>query len=93
MSIVQRLRNPALGEPEEANWGTGNQGFKEPIPGELSIHAPPLRWETACPLPYQVKMGNCKCQRQAWESHFWHEAGKEQALWLVLFRVLIKRLK
>ena len=27
------------------------------------------------------------------DRHFWHEAGKERALWLVLFRVLIKRLK
>lgn len=27
------------------------------------------------------------------DRHFWRKAGKEQALWLVLFRVLIKRLK
>jgi hypothetical protein len=27
------------------------------------------------------------------DRHFWRKAGEEQALWLVLFRVLIKRLK
>ena len=27
------------------------------------------------------------------DRHFWREAGKERALWLALFRVLIKRLK
>lgn len=56
MSIVQRLRNPALGKPEEANWGTGNQGFKEPIPGELSIHAPhPPGGKLDVPFPTKSK--------------------------------------
>lgn len=106
MQTVRRLRNPVLRQPGEADsgWGTGYPEFKEPIPVSLGNRAqhlslPPSRKRSA-PLHHaKPEVANVSgwpgkgVGVGARDRHFWHEAGKEQALWLVPFRVLIKRLK
>lgn len=74
----------------------GNHRFQE-----LSLQGPPQGTGWMPPPTPQVKTKVDKHLQHVLgvvrsggrDRHFWRKAGKEQALWLVLFRVLIKRLK
>lgn len=68
---------------------------------ELSLQGATPGERTGCLHPSRSKQEVGKRRQHVLErdhsgdrdGHFWRKAGKEQALWLVLFRVLIKRLK
>lgn len=68
---------------------------------DLSLEGAPLGEQAGCLHPSRSKPEVGKHRQHVLErersgdkdGHSWRKAGKEQALWLVLFRVLIKRLK